>query len=128
MSQDFSKRLQQEQNLTVGDVAVEGVGHYIDFSQKQIIYISVDEIKTREFIQTSPYKGLKRFDSNEWDVKRFFGRAQFIDSLLSELNESNLILLLGASGSGKSSVVRAGLIPWFAKKVGNKFRWLNVYA
>lgn len=121
MNQDFSKRLQQEQNLTVGDVAVEGVGHYIDFSQKQIIYISVDEIKTREFIQTSPYKGLKRFDSNEWDVKRFFGRAQFIDSLLSELNESNLILLLGASGSGKSSVVRAGLIPWFEKKWGTNF-------
>lgn len=121
MSQDFSNKVQQEQNLTLGDVVVEGVGHYIDFSQQQIIYISVDEIKTREFIQTSPYKGLKRFDSNEWDVKRFFGRAQFIDGLLAELNESNLILLLGASGSGKSSVVRAGLIPWLSKQWGTNF-------
>lgn len=121
MSQDFSKRLQQKQNLTLGDMSVEGAGHYIDFSQKQIIYISVDEIKTREFIKTSPYKGLKRFESNEWDVKRFFGRTQFIDSLLTELNESNLILLLGASGSGKSSVVRAGLIPWLEKQSGANF-------
>ena len=121
MSQEFFNKPQQEQSLNVGNITVEGTENYIDFSQKQITYISIEEIKTRQFIQTSPYKGLKRFESNAWDVKRFFGRTQFINDLLTDLEETHLILLLGASGSGKSSVIRAGLIPWLSKKWGANF-------
>ncbi len=45
----------------------------------------------------------------------------FISTLVNELEQTNLILVLGASGSGKSSVVRAGLIPWLEKKHGTGF-------
>ena len=62
---------------------------------------------------TNPYKGLRTFD--DADTDHFFGR----DSLTAELSErlagasigSRCVILVGPSGSGKSSVVRAGLIP-----------------
>jgi WD40 repeat protein/energy-coupling factor transporter ATP-binding protein EcfA2 len=59
---------------------------------------------------------LKRFDVHDQDL--FFGRNQLIENLLQEIKQTNLILLLGASGSGKSSLVRAGLIPQLRKKWG----------
>jgi WD40 repeat protein/class 3 adenylate cyclase/energy-coupling factor transporter ATP-binding protein EcfA2 len=66
---------------------------------------------------TSPYKGLKKFEPEDKD--RFFGRDQLIANLVQELETGGVILLLGASGSGKSSVVRAGVIPRLSEKWGN---------
>ena len=40
---------------------------------------------------------------------------------MNELEQTNLVLLLGASGSGKSSIVRAGLMPWLSQKWGTRF-------
>ncbi|MCT7959155.1 hypothetical protein NG791_00410 [Laspinema sp. D1] len=100
-----------------GDYLVNG--HILTFNHTEIIQASSEGIKNREFIQTSPYKGLKKFDVEDKDL--FFGRDQFLTGLVNELEQSNLILLMGASGSGKSSVVRAGLIPWLAQKWGSKF-------
>jgi DNA-binding SARP family transcriptional activator/ABC-type glycerol-3-phosphate transport system substrate-binding protein len=61
----------------------------------------------------NPYKGLRPF--GEADTPDFFGRERLIDRLvdrLSAVSEAGRILtLVGPSGSGKSSVVRAGLIP-----------------
>ena len=85
---------------------------------QKVIYISVDEIKTRKLNQNSPYKGLKKFEPE--DKEFFFGRDQFITELANELGQTNLLLLLGASGSGKSSVVRAGLLSWLQKKWGSR--------
>jgi len=118
MSQDFSDQ-QQSQQQKVGDIGIQGNYNVVTFSQTQIIQISVDEIKTRPLLETSPYKGLKKFEPEDKD--RFFGRDQFLTGLVNDLEHSNLILLLGASGSGKSSVVRAGLIPWLSQKWGTKF-------
>ena len=80
-------------------------------------YISVNEIKTHGFIEVSPYKGLKKFELK--DADHFFGRDQFLGEFVSELEQTNLVLLLGASGSGKSSVVRAGLLPYLSETWGN---------
>jgi WD40 repeat protein/class 3 adenylate cyclase len=66
----------------------------------------------------SPYKGLKKFELE--DRERFFGRDQLIASLVNELEQFHLILLLGASGSGKSSLIRAGVIPRFLEKWGKR--------
>ncbi len=66
-------------------------------------------ILQRPFIARSPYKGLKRFNARDKDL--FFGRDRLINKLIEAINQSNLVLVLGASGSGKSSVVRAGVIP-----------------
>ncbi len=93
--------------------------HILTFNHTEIIQASSEGIKNREFIPTSPYKGLKKFDCEDKDL--FFGRDQFLTGLVNELEQSNLILLMGASGSGKSSVVRAGLIPWLAQKRGSRF-------
>ncbi|WP_341731881.1 tetratricopeptide repeat protein [Microcoleus sp. EPA2] len=102
-------------NVTFGD----GVNTF-NFSPTQVIqYVSVDEIKTRTLNQTSPYKGLKKFEPG--DSEHFFGRDQLILSLMQDVTQSNLILLLGASGSGKSSVIQAGLITRLRKSLGTKF-------
>lgn len=63
-----------------------------------------------------PYKGLAYFDFNPEDPlnaedpKYFFGRTNLTKQLLEKVRESNFLAVLGASGSGKSSVVRAGLL------------------
>ena len=56
-----------------------------------------------------PYRGLQTF--NEEDVEFFFGRNGDIQRLVEKLKASRFFAVLGPSGSGKSSVVRAGLIP-----------------
>jgi serine/threonine protein kinase/DNA-binding SARP family transcriptional activator/WD40 repeat protein len=57
----------------------------------------------------NPYKGLRAFA--EADAIDFHGRAALIDELLKAVASHNLVAVVGPSGSGKSSVVRAGLIP-----------------
>ncbi len=61
----------------------------------------------------NPYKGLRAF--NEFDAADFFGRETLIQQLLARLGEggdlARFLAVSGPSGSGKSSVVRAGLIP-----------------
>lgn len=71
---------------------------------------------------SNPYKGLRAFA--EADAADFFGREALIQSLLSRMNEpamtepsrdpsdsGRFLAVVGPSGSGKSSVVRAGLVP-----------------
>jgi WD40 repeat protein/ABC-type dipeptide/oligopeptide/nickel transport system ATPase component len=91
----------------------------ITYLQTKIIQVLRQEIKERELLATSPYKGLRKFEPE--DRAKFFGREQFLTGLINDLEQSDRILLLGASGSGKSSVVRAGLIPWLSEKWGTKF-------
>jgi formylglycine-generating enzyme required for sulfatase activity/energy-coupling factor transporter ATP-binding protein EcfA2 len=72
--------------------------------------------KTNNFIATTtdtgicPYKGLRYFDCNEEDSKYFHGRENLTDQLLDKVRKSNFIAIVGPSGSGKSSVMRAGLL------------------
>ena len=61
----------------------------------------------------NPYIGLRAF--SETDGEMFFGRDSAIDEMLSRLSQGGVagrfVTVVGASGSGKSSVVRAGLVP-----------------
>jgi WD40 repeat protein/energy-coupling factor transporter ATP-binding protein EcfA2 len=57
----------------------------------------------------NPYRGLKPFE--EQHSKLFFGRSRLIEQLLLAVEKQALTLVLGASGTGKSSLVKAGLIP-----------------
>ena len=65
------------------------------------------------FNAENPYKGLNAF--GEGDAQDFFGRENLTQQLLVRLGESGelsrFLAVVGPSGSGKSSVVRAGLIP-----------------
>ena len=56
-----------------------------------------------------PYVGLNPF--GEGDKENFFGRCRLLESMLNELNEKRLLAVIGPSGSGKSSLVLAGLVP-----------------
>ncbi|HEY3229713.1 MAG TPA: hypothetical protein VGJ87_10860, partial [Roseiflexaceae bacterium] len=56
-----------------------------------------------------PYLGLEAF--RETNSMIFFGRARLVDFLIGRLDERRLLALVGPSGGGKSSVVRAGVIP-----------------
>lgn len=74
-----------------------------------------------------PYPGLLAFQED--DAAVFFGRDDEIGEGLDLLNkvhrlgETGLVMVLGASGSGKSSLVRAGLVPRLRRDVE---RWLVV--
>jgi WD40 repeat protein/energy-coupling factor transporter ATP-binding protein EcfA2 len=60
-------------------------------------------------ISLCPYQGLDKF--TQQDAKFFFGRTTFVHNLLIDINSKPFVAVVGASGSGKSSVVFAGLIP-----------------
>ena len=57
-----------------------------------------------------PYKGLSYFDFNDEDYKYFYGRESLTETLFDKVENSNFTAIVGASGSGKSSVLRAGLL------------------
>ena len=59
-----------------------------------------------------PYKGLAHFDESDADY--YFGREQLVAELVARLVGAPLLGVVGPSGSGKSSVVRAGLLPALA--------------
>ncbi|HEU5407519.1 MAG TPA: SUMF1/EgtB/PvdO family nonheme iron enzyme, partial [Nitrospira sp.] len=64
----------------------------------------------RETLATiCPYRGLLYFQ--EEDAPFFFGREAAIRQLTSAMQQHNLVAVVGASGNGKSSIVRAGLVP-----------------
>jgi WD40 repeat protein len=60
-------------------------------------------------VRECPYVGLRPYTSD--DASRFFGRGDFVDTLLDVAREQSLIVVTGGSGYGKSSVVLAGLVP-----------------
>ncbi|MCA2973777.1 MAG: hypothetical protein IM337_07130 [Microcystis sp. M110S1] len=95
-------------NIEGGVQAVAGenlgtVNQYISIQKSEI------EITNQPLITGSPYLGLRKFEVDDKD--RFFGRDNWIIELTDYLKPKNVLLLLGASGSGKSSLVQAGLIP-----------------
>lgn len=55
-----------------------------------------------------PYLGLKAFQ--ESDAQFFFGRERLVDELLERLKTTRFLVIAGPSGSGKSSLARAGLL------------------
>jgi WD40 repeat protein/transcriptional regulator with XRE-family HTH domain len=78
----------------------------------QPVFIPAPEEETAAEL-VNPYKGLRAF--GEADAEDFFGRETLIQQLLARLSEggelARFLAVVGPSGSGKSSVVRAGLVP-----------------
>jgi serine/threonine protein kinase/DNA-binding SARP family transcriptional activator len=62
---------------------------------------------------TNPYKGLRAF--READAMDFYGREELVTQLINRLAENRFLAVVGPSGSGKSSAVKAGLIPALRK-------------
>jgi hypothetical protein len=60
----------------------------------------------------NPYPGLRPFETDEWQI--FFGRESMVDDVVVRMAQQRLVFVHGASGSGKSSLVRAGVLPKLA--------------
>ncbi len=75
---------------------------------------------SQQVIPTCPYRGLFAF--REEDAPFFFGREAFAEQLVTAVQRKRLVGVIGASGSGKSSVVFAGLMP----KLRSQGNWLIV--
>ena len=63
----------------------------------------------------SPFKGLESFDVDDADV--FFGRERLVADMVARLSGARLMGIVGPSGSGKSSALRAGLLASLADGV-----------
>lgn len=59
--------------------------------------------------ENNPYRGLMPYDEKHRDL--FFGRQKAITDLTARVTEQALTVVVGASGTGKSSLVKAGLLP-----------------
>ena len=72
----------------------------------------------------NPFPGLRPFEFHENHL--FFGRDTQTDELLRRLRLNRFVAVIGSSGSGKSSLVRAGLLPdlygGFMVKAGSSWR------
>jgi formylglycine-generating enzyme required for sulfatase activity len=66
--------------------------------------------------QPCPYLGLNAF--READAPWFFGRELFVDALVRAVDACPVVAVIGPSGSGKSSVVQAGLFPVLRQRSG----------
>ncbi|CAL9436247.1 nSTAND1 domain-containing NTPase [Streptomyces sp. enrichment culture] len=73
----------------------------------------VEEVSARpvpdEGDEPAPYRGLARFGTE--DGALFFGRDQLVGDLVDLVRKHRFVAVVGASGSGKSSLLRAGLVP-----------------
>ena len=63
----------------------------------------------RDLVLENPFVGLRPFESK--DSLYYFGRKEQTRALLKQLNSNRFVAVVGSSGCGKSSLVRAGLIP-----------------
>ena len=77
----------------------------------------------------NPYKGLQAFQMS--DAQDFFGREKFLERLLNKMQEGHdfqrFLAIVGPSGSGKSSLVKAGLLPALLQgKLNDNDKWYVV--
>ncbi|MEH2259785.1 nSTAND1 domain-containing NTPase [Nostoc sp.] len=83
----------------------------------------------KSFQDKCPYRSLSYFKETQEDAEVFYGRSTLTEQLIKQVeNKHRLIAVLGASGSGKSSLLRAGLL--YQMKLGQKIpgsnRWTYI--
>jgi energy-coupling factor transporter ATP-binding protein EcfA2 len=71
--------------------------------------------------EPTPYRGLLAFEAEH--ASFFFGRSAETQRLAQKLANTPFVAVIGASGSGKSSIVRAGLLPTIARTQSAEGRW-----
>jgi WD40 repeat protein/energy-coupling factor transporter ATP-binding protein EcfA2 len=122
-------------SIAVGKIEVGGdVQGNITIGNSNTIGYSANEVsvllqkisasfQAKPFDGRCPYKGLDVFE--EEDAELFFGREKLVDDLVSRVKDSRTVFVTGPSGSGKSSLVRAGLIHALKQgQVKGSDRWL----
>lgn len=69
-------------------------------------------------IHDSPYLGLEPFDVE--DRRRFFGRERLVEELAEKVHQHRAVIVVGESGCGKTSLLRAGLMPALMKSASER--------
>jgi hypothetical protein len=78
--------------------------YYVDLgADDQITFIEKSEIRK------NPFPGLRPFKTSEFQL--FHGRDGQAEQLINRLKKNHFLAVIGSSGTGKSSLIRAGLIP-----------------
>jgi WD40 repeat protein len=75
-------------------------------------------------VEPNPYRGLFAFQ--EEDANVFFGRESYIAQVIDAVHKNPFVAVVGPSGSGKSSLVYAGLIPRLRRQMIGERIWLIV--
>ena len=110
-----------------GRLALARIASYFWLSGRGIIEVLPSAGKPKEDrasdIGVCPYQGLRAF--SEADAEFFFGRDALVQQLLQSVNHRSFLSVVGASGSGKSSVVQAGLMVQLrqGKRIPGSDRW-----
>ena len=102
-----------------GDAVIYVYNYNYNYKDVKDKPVDSDKAAATDEILSCPYRGLFSFSPN--DAKFFFGRDVFIEKLFQATKTNNFIPVLGASGSGKSSVVLAGLVPKLEQEGNWKF-------
>ena len=92
-----------------GDLSLHARGDIVG-GNKTIINNIIQRIAKE--LTTTPYKFLASYEIADRDI--FYGRDAIIEELAAQVGRHKVILISGASGAGKSSLVNAGLIPQVA--------------
>jgi len=92
------------EGVAIGNGARAEINHYTE------IIVKLDTIEDLPPAPGEPpYKGLAYF--TEKDAKIYYGRETLSQQISTRLSQQHFLALIGASGSGKSSLLRAGIIP-----------------
>jgi DNA-binding SARP family transcriptional activator/WD40 repeat protein/energy-coupling factor transporter ATP-binding protein EcfA2 len=104
---------------------VEGITRLLEQRRSQLAGRAAPAVGVDDASVLCPYKGLARFDVD--DASLFFGRERLVAELVARLTASRVVAVVGPSGSGKSSLVRAGVLPALADGIAtNTDRWRTI--
>lgn len=100
------ERVAAQSMLTYWANVIQRLGHEVE----EALLDEFDAERAPELPDAAcPYPGLEAF--REEDSERFFGREALVDELMARLADERLLIVVGPAGSGKSSLLRAGLVP-----------------
>jgi class 3 adenylate cyclase/WD40 repeat protein len=96
--------------LPPGYVLIDLGPHHLKGIEKPetITAVAGPGLATTPAAAESPYRGLPAFEAG--DRRLFFGREQVVADLLARISPGGLVAVVGASGAGKSSLLRAGVL------------------
>lgn len=107
---------ERSQALSQYDTLVRQLAKELDVPPSAELQHLYEQVRSGAAISTridlpiaNPYRGLKAFEQKH--TRHFFGREKITSQIVEKLAKEPLLLLIGASGSGKSSLLSAGLMP-----------------
>ena len=90
-------------------VVIIGSGNKVELTAEALGILKPETPSEEPVEGEPPYMGMRYFDTS--DAELFYGREALTRELAERVTKEPFLAIVGASGSGKSSVVRAGLIP-----------------